>query len=93
MCAIVNSKEYCLTNVEYGWSEDEIDYTGNMLILKNLRDENENIKYFDCSFDEYSSNCYIKSVHLRAHSGGLVDVFDTNDIGCSIDDGSSYCGI
>ena len=70
-CAIFNNKEYCLTNGEYGYAENEADYTGNVLILKNLRDEK--IDNMECNFLVGSTLCNASSVSLRADSNHRVD--------------------
>ena len=83
-CAIFDNKEYCVRGGNssfYGWAENEVDYTGNMLILKNLK--NENIEGLSCNFSEDNSNCYVGSFYLRARSDGSVGV----------DVGSGFCGI
>ena len=85
-CAKINGKEYCLTYGEYGWSEKEEDYTGNMLILKELKDAGVN-----CSFSEQYSGCGDGSVSLNATARNNADVGDFNG-NCDIDeDGSSSC--
>ena len=90
-CAILKGNEYCLTayGVEYGWSENEADYTGNALILKQI--EVKKIEGISCSFDAGGSNCDYGSVGLRADAGGLVRAGD--DVGyCNVFDGGiSYC--
>ena len=89
-CAIVNSKEYCLKNGEHGYAENEADYTGSALILKNLRDEN--IEGMNCYLDLYGSNCNDGSVSLSASSGGFVAVGKVGGGYCEVKDfGSSYC--
>ena len=89
VCAIFNSKEYCLKGVDlasYGWSENEADYTGNMLILKELKDSDMN-----CDFSSDYSYCNNGSAGLHASSVGGVHADDT-DGGCHVDvDGISYC--
>ena len=94
-CGILKGKEYCLTayGVEYGWSENEEDYTGNALILKKLKDAK--IEGISCYFNPTDVNCYDDSANLRADSGdgGYVVVLD-NAVGggCSVmADGRSYC--
>ncbi len=78
VCAILKSKEYCLTNDEYGWSENETDYTGNMLILKKIRDEK--IEGISCSFDADHSYCQADSIRLGVKYDG--DVY-SSDSGCA----------
>ena len=88
-CAIFNSKEYCLTYGEYGYAENEADYTGNALILKKLSDEK--IAGISCTFNAFGFSCNDGSVYLKAESTGLVDALD-GDGDCSIDTArSSYC--
>ena len=93
-CAILKSKEYCLTvlGVEYGWSENEADYTGNMLILKKLKDAK--IEGISCNFSEGNSGSYCNggSVDLRVYPYGNVTVTDIEDGHCSVTgDGGSIC--
>ncbi len=63
------------------WSENEADYTGNALILKQIEDAK--IEGISCSFDAGGSNCDYGSVGLRADAGGLVRAGD--DVG--------YCNV
>ena len=88
-CAIFNSKEYCLTNGEYGYAENEADYTGNALILKKLRDAK--IEGISCTFNAGSSYCTVDSVNLSAISGGFVHADDVDGYCHVNDDGSSFC--
>ena len=91
-CAIVNSKEYCLRGGDssfYGWAEDEADYTGNALILKNLRDEN--IEGISCSFYADYFDCTYGSVSWYAHNSGSANVGD-DGFECTVnEDGSAAC--
>ena len=93
VCAIFNSKEYCVrggsNSSYYGWSENEADYTGNALILKNLK--NENIEGLSCSFSEDYSNCSVGSVSLSATTVGNVHANGDGGSCHIIDRGSSYC--
>ena len=92
-CAILKGKEYCLTNGEYGYAANEADYTGNALILKQIRDAK--IEGISCRFDANDSNCSGGSVHLNAYSSGSSDgAFARDDVGnCYVyGDGSSNCG-
>ena len=90
-CAILKGKEYCLTNGEYGYAATEADYTGNALILKQIRDAK--IEGVSCDFYAISSSCSGGSVDLLAHSSGGVNANDAVDGYCRVDDdGSSYCG-
>ena len=90
-CAIFNSKEYCLRGGDssfYGYAENEADYTGNMLILKGLRDTG-----LSCDFGSGVCKCNESSVGWGINL--LYDVvFSTgNDAGCFINaDGYSLCG-
>jgi len=90
-CAIFNSKETCVrggSSEYYGYSTDESEYTGNMLILKGLRNEG-----LICNFSESYSYCSVGSVFLRTSSNGLVYAY-AHRVDCSVtDDGSSYCGV
>ena len=70
----------------YGWSENEADYTGNMLILKELKDSD-----MSCDFSSDYSYCNNGSAGLHASSVGGVHADDTVG-GCHVDvDGISYC--
>ena len=95
-CAIFNSKEYCVRggkdndgNSFYGYAANEADYTGNALILKNLRDEK--IEGISCYFDADDSNCYDDSVYLNGKSYGEVTAGYDYGYCAVIDDGSSHC--
>ena len=92
-CAIFSSKEYCLRggkdnngNSFYGWSENEADYTGNMLILKQLGDDAGKSSTGDA--DVYG--IYVGSVTLIANSNGSVTTYITEDGYCSVGD-FSHC--
>ena len=91
-CAILKGKEYCLTavGVEYGWSENEADYTGNVLLLKQIEDAK--IEGISCYFAAYSaSSCGDGSVYLGAAGNG-DSVYAQGDGQCIFqDDGSSDC--
>ena len=91
VCTIFNNKEYCIRGGDssfYGWSENESDYTGNALILKNLK--NENIEDLSCSFDAGSSLCNRGIVYLKADSDGRVNASVSGS--CYVEaDGSSFC--
>ncbi len=90
-CAIFNSKEYCLTNGEYGYAENEDDYTGNMLILKNIRDA-EGISF---SFGAKGSSCNAARVYFLVNPNGSVSSVTARNSGdgdCDVKaDGSSNC--
>ena len=89
-CAILKGKEYCLTNGEYGYAANEADYTGNTLLLKQIRDAK--IEGISCDFTEVGSLCGGDSVNLYADSNGIVNVY-VGDSTCIVyDDGSSRCG-
>ena len=89
-CAILKGKEYCLTNGDYGYAENEADYTGNVLLLKQIEDAK--IEGISCNFDKYDSYCFDGSVSLTAYSNGLVRAYNL-DGSCYVDDVSgSYCG-
>ena len=89
VCAVLKGKEYCLMNGEYGYSENESDYTGNVLIIKKIEDEkNEGIR---CDFSASNSGCYGDSIEFHAMSTTDVHVFGA-DGSCSVSvDGSSSC--
>ncbi len=92
-CAIFNSKEYCVRggtdnsgNSFYGYAENEIDYTGNMLILKSLRDTK-----IGCTFNTSRFSCRNGSVRLTADSDGSVNADDDGGTCIVLGDGSSRC--
>ena len=92
VCSIYNGKEYCLTayGVEYGYAENEADYTGNVLILKKIEDAK--IEGESCSFGANHSYCGVGSVSLHAYSKGYVEAFVKGGY-CSVHvGGSSACG-
>ena len=89
VCAVLKSKEYCLTSGEYGYSENESDYTGNMLNLKNIRDAK--IEGISCRFGADYSICNVDSVTLFANSDGNVNAFGDEGICGVIASGSSNC--
>ena len=89
VCAILKSKEYCLTIGEYGYARNSSDYKGNALFLKTISDAK--IEGISCSFDAQSSGCYSDGVGLEADAGGYVDVRYDFDI-CTVEvDGGSIC--
>ena len=73
-CAIFNSQEYCLTNGEYGYAENEVNYIGSTLILKNLRDAK--IDGISCDFNVSKSTCEDASLSLNAYTDGYVSAAD-----------------
>ena len=90
-CAIFNSKEYCLRGGNssfYGYAENEADYIGNALILKQI--EGAKIAGVSCVFSESPSGCRGGSGYLSA-SSDLVNA--GGDVGgCYVrGDGSSRC--
>ena len=91
-CAIFNNTEYCVKGADpssYGWSENEADYTGNMLILKQIEDAK--IAGVSCNFLASDSGCDDGSVFLTVTSDGRVIASD-DDGNCNVDDvGSSRC--
>ena len=88
-CAILKGKEYCLTNGEYGYAENEADYTGNTLLLKQIRDAK--IEGISCDFYAGGSYCGDDSVSLSATSNGDVTAGGGAG-GCGVGaDGSSSC--
>ncbi len=99
-CIKTSGKEYCLTNGEYGYKENESDYTGSALILKSLRDENKADEYLSCSFNENEMYCINPGVALNAHSNDSVDscgslisqgVEGVEGYCYVLSDGSSHC--
>ena len=97
VCAIFNSKEYCIRggkdnngNSFYGYAANEADYTGNALLLKQIEDAK--IGGTGCSFSARSSECYGDSVALDAYLNGSVNAYG-DEGNCYVDvDGSSSCG-
>ena len=88
-CAILKGNECCLTNGEYGYAENEADYTGNALILKQIKDAK--IEGIICVFTANDSYCNVGSVNLYASSTGSVNA-DGDGGNCYVDgDGSSRC--
>ena len=91
-CAIFNSKEYCLRGGNssfYGYAENEVDYTGNALILKQIKDAK--IEEIICDLNVDNARCHDDSIYLDAHLDGYVSAIG-DDGPCSVDsDGSSYC--
>ncbi len=95
-CAIFNSKEYCVRggkdnsgNTFYGYAANEADYTGNTLLLKQIRDAK--IAGVSCDIRADSSRCGGGSVSLDAGSLGGVRA-NGDDGNCNVSvDGSSYC--
>ena len=91
-CAIFNSKEYCVRGGNasfYGYAENEVDYTGNALILKQIKDAK--IEGIRCDLYVDNARCHDDSIYLVAHSDGYVSAIG-DDGPCSVDsDGSSYC--
>ena len=92
-CVIFGGKEYCLTNGEYGWANDEVDYTGNVLILKKI--DNASIEGISCKFGDDNSWCRNDSVTLVAYPFSDVASMNSDGFTCYIDDdenGDSLCG-
>ena len=88
-CAILKGKEYCLTNGEYGYSESETDYTGSVLLLKQIEDAK--IEGIDCVFGTDNSGCDDGSGGLDVYSDGSVHAGDY-DSNCYVNaGGSSIC--
>ncbi len=90
-CAILKDKEICLRGGDlsfYGYAENEADYTGNMLILKWLRDIG-----LKCNFASDDYRCDENTVGLSINSLYDLVVSKGNDGGCFINlDGYSVCG-
>ena len=90
-CAIFNGKEYCARGGNssfYGYAEDEVDYTGNALILKQIEDEK--ITGVSCKVYAYYFTCSDDSVRWQAYSNGMVGA-DTAAGGCYVTSNSSWC--
>ena len=88
-CTVFEGKEYCLTNGEYGYAEDKNNYTGNVLLLKQIDDAK--IEGISCGFIAYDSYCTDDSVRLYANSEEYVTA-DDGDGRCEVDaSGSSIC--
>ena len=91
-CAIFNSKEYCVRGGNssfYGYAENEVDYTGNALILKQIEDAK--IEGIGCGFNANISYCNGVSDGLHANSDGRVGA-DVGAGSCYVSaDGSSLC--
>ena len=90
-CALYNDKEYCLRGGDssfHGYASNESDYTGNTLILKEIKD-----KGVSCNFIiSYSSCDDVSGKLMRSLSNGSVIVSDDTGYFCSVnDDFSSYC--
>ncbi len=93
VCVDVNNKEYCLTNGEYGYAENEADYTGNALVLKNYHSEDficRNFNEFGCGCENGDDDSIIG---LTSYSDGYVKSEDrnTNSYCYSYDNDASYC--
>ena len=91
-CAIFNSKEYCLRGGNssfYGYAENEADYTGNALILKQI--EGAKIAGVSCGIGSFDSHCSGGSVYFGAGSNGGVGANDGGGNCYVNDDGSSSC--
>ena len=91
-CAIFNSKEYCVRGGNssfYGYAENEVDYTGNVLILKQIEDAK--IADISCTFNASSSICGVDSYNLNADSSGNVNTAVPVG-GCDVQkNGRAYC--
>ena len=95
-CVVFNNKEVCVRggkdengNPFYGYAEDQSDYTGNMLILKNLKAEGVN-----CELNIDYSYCNDGYVGLDIHSDGNVQTSFSVSGGkyCLVNnEGNSYC--
>ena len=91
VCAILKGKEYCLIGGNssfYGYAENESNYTGNALILKQIRDAK--IEGVSCGFGASDSYCCVGSNVLVANSDGSVN--SDGEFLCDVNaDGSSHC--
>ena len=84
-------EEYCLRggdSASYGWTENEKNYTGNLLILKDL----EKIDML-CDFSESRSGCSGGPNEFYAYSDGKIMLVETIlNFKCEISiDSSSSC--
>ena len=94
-CAILKDKEYCLRggrdnngNSFYGYAANEADYTGNTLLLKQIRDVK--IEGVSFKFSASNSTCSGSSAGLYVSSGEVVAPAAGGN--CHVmDGGSSYC--
>ena len=80
-CVILKGKEYCLTYGVYGYAANESDYTGNTLLLKQIRDAK--IEGISCILNAYTSYCRDGSIELYANLYGYVKA----------NDGVGYCHV
>ena len=87
-CAVLKGKEYCLTNIIHGMSDNESELTGNALILKNFKDTDG----LSCDLSWTGSSCYDGDVYLTAISGNHAVANDGYGR-CRVEgsDGRSYC--
>ena len=90
-CAKMLGEEYCLRggdSASYGWTENEKNYTGNLLILKDL----EKIDML-CDFSESRSGCSGGPNEFYAYSDGKIMLVETIlNFKCEISiDSSSSC--
>lgn len=80
--------EYCIEGGNpglYGYSENPSDYTGNMLILKDLQDLG-----ISCTFGSTYSFCVDGNIALEENTSSVDSRY--RDYFCTInDDGSSRC--
>ena len=97
-CAIFGGTEYCVRggkdndgNSFYGYAENSSDYTGNALILKQIKDAK--IEGISCSFNANNSHCNDAAVDLNAISNAEVNAHVADGY-CNVTaGGSSYCEI
>lgn len=92
-CAILNSKEYCVRGGKdnngdsfYGYAENETDYTGNMLIIKSLKDNG-----LVCDINDMESICNFNSDYLKATWLGVAYATDFAYECYVFENGKSYC--
>ena len=78
-CLKYNNKEYCLAPGEYEWTENKENYTGSMLTLKKLEEDDD----FECDFREEQAGCF-----LNGESFGLM-VNTAKEV--SVVQGGLYC--
>ena len=85
-------EEYCLTNGEYGWSENEINYTGNLLVLNGYAEK----EYLGgCHFihiEEKEATIGIDVTFLATYLDEHVRSWNSSYGSCQVNnDGSSVC--
>ena len=75
-----------MTNGEYGWSENESNYTGSTLILKGSE-----LNGFSCTFKQSYCHCIAGSTQMTARNNGSIWA-GSSFYHCDVNaDGSSVC--